>query len=156
VFGNAKRCPVFSPTKVFVFCLLALIFFIQACSVPNLENPVCADSGRVIKEFYSFHFGGDMKPSAENLQSRERFLTEDLKRKLSSEQSGAKDYFTATDDYPKAFRVGGCTVENENKTVFQVVFFWRDDTRNEQREIKVETIKQNDAWLINKIFDTSK
>jgi len=36
------------------------------------------------------------------------------------------------------------------------VLFWRDDTRNEQREIRVETIKQNDQWLINKILDESK
>lgn len=142
--------------KVFVFCLLSLVFFVQSCSVPNLENPVCRDSGQAVKQFYSFHFGSDMKPSGENLQLREKFLTDELKRKLSSEQSGAKDYFTATEDYPKAFRVGSCTIENENKIIFQVVFFWRDDTRNEQREIKVEIIKQNDEWLINNIPDEPK
>jgi hypothetical protein len=97
-----------------------------------------------------------MKPSDENLELREKFLTDELKQELLNQRDGAKDYFTATDDYPKAFRVGSCAVENENKTVFQVVLFWRDDTRSQQREIKVETIKQNDKWLINKIFDDPK
>lgn len=142
--------------EIFVFCLPFLIFFVQSCSVPNLENPVCRDSGQAVKEFYSFHFGGDMKSSSENLALRENFLTDELKRKLSGEPSGAKDYFTATDDYPKAFRVGSCAVENENKTVLQVVLFWRDDTRNEQREIRVETINQNNQWLINKVLNEPK
>jgi hypothetical protein len=42
-------------------------------------------------------------------------------------------------------------VASENKVVFQVVLFWKDDTRSEQREIKVETVKRNDKWLIDKV-----
>ncbi len=156
VVNGQWREALVSRTKIYVSFLLSIIFFVQSCSVPNLENPVCRDSGQAVKEFYSFHFGSDMKSSGENLALRENFLTDELKQKLSGEPSGAKDYFTATDDYPKAFRVGSCAVENENKTVLQVVLFWRDDTRNEQREIRVETIKQNDQWLINKILDESK
>ena len=87
---------------------------------------------------------------------REKFLTEELKQNLAEQAEGKRDYFTATDDYPKAFRVGGCEAANENKTVFEVVLFWKDDTRSEQREIKVETIKRNDKWLINKIFNDTK
>jgi len=145
-----------SRLKISFSCLLSIVFFVQSCSVPNLENPVCRDSGQAVKEFYSFHFGRDMKSSGENLALREKFLTDELKQKLSGEPDGAKDYFTATDDFPKAFRVGSCTVENENKTVLQVVLFWRDDTRNEQREIRVETTKQTGEWLINKIMDEPK
>ena len=92
-----------------------------------------------------------MKSSKENLQKRERFLTDELKQNLAAQVESPKDYFTATDDYPKAFRVGDCSVAGENKTVFQVVLFWKDDTRSEQREIRVETVKQNDKWLINKV-----
>ena len=92
-----------------------------------------------------------MKFSLENLQKREKFLTDELKQNLAAQTESAKDYFTETDDYPKAFRVGDCNVTNENKTVFQVVLFWKDDTRSEQREIKVEAVKQNNIWLINKV-----
>ena len=92
-----------------------------------------------------------MKLSKENLQKRERFLTDELKHSLAAQAESSKDYFTATDDYPKAFRVGDCSAASENKVVFQVVLFWKDDTRSEQREIKVTTVKQNDKWLIDKV-----
>ncbi len=155
---SVASCQLFvlNRLKIFVFCFLSCVFCLLSCSVPNLENPVCNDSRQAVKEFYSLHFGSDMKPSDENLELREKFLTDELKQELLNQRDGAKDYFTATDDYPKAFRVGSCAVENENKTVFQVVLFWRDDTRSQQREIKVETIKQNHKWLINKIFDDPK
>jgi hypothetical protein len=92
-----------------------------------------------------------MKLSNENIKLRERFLTDDLKQNLAARSDSKTDYFTATDDYPKAFRVSSCEVMNENKTVFEVVLFWKDDARSEQREIKVETVRQNDNWLINKV-----
>lgn len=92
-----------------------------------------------------------MKPSKENLQLRAKFLTDELKQNLTVQTEGETDYFTATDDYPKAFRIGYCTVINENKTIFEVVLFWKDDARSEQREIKVETINQGYKWLINKV-----
>jgi len=97
-----------------------------------------------------------MKSSEENLILRAKFLTDELKRNLVLQADGKTDYFTATDDYPKAFRVGSCEVTGENKTVFEVVLFWKDDVRNEQREIKAEIIKQDDKWLINKIFNDTK
>ena len=135
---------------LFGFCLL---LFISACSVPNLDKPQCTVSRGTVKEFYSYHFGNDMKPSTENLQASGKFLSDELKRDLAAQPFTATDYFTATDDYPKAFRVGNCEVVDDNKTIFQIVFFWKTDTRNEQREVKVETIKQNDKWLINKVLN---
>jgi hypothetical protein len=135
---------------LYIFCILRFAFLI-GCSVPNLEKPECTAARLVTREFYSYHFGNDMKPSKENLKLRARFLTDELKQNLAAQADGKIDYFTATDDYPKAFRVGGCEVANENKTVFEVVLFWKDDARSEQREIKVETVKQNDNWLINNV-----
>jgi hypothetical protein len=135
-----------------LFTFHFLLFTFAACSVPNLETPECTAGRQAVKEFYSFHFGNEMKPSKENLQRRERFLSENLKRQLSAPTDAAIDYFTATDDYPKAFRIGECTAENENKAVFQIVFFWKDDVRSLQREIKAETVKENGKWLINRIF----
>jgi hypothetical protein len=120
--------------------------------VPNLEKPECAEARQTIKEFYSFHFGNDMQPSIEYLKLREKYLTENWRAFLSKSPLQKTDYFTLTDDFPKAFRIGGCEVIESNKTVFQAVFFWKDDVRTEQREIKVELIKENGKWLINKTF----
>jgi hypothetical protein len=134
-----------------IFCILYFAFCIS-CSVPNLEKPECAAARQTIKEFYSFHFGDELKPSKENLQERARFLSNELNRELAAQTETATDYFTRTDDYPKAFRIGECKVADENKAVFQVVLFWRDDTRTEQREVKVEAVRQQGNWLINRIF----
>ncbi len=137
--------------KVVCCCLLLTAYCSLSCSVPNLEKPDCTEARQAVREFYSYHFGNDMKPSEENLRQREKFLTAELKQNLAAQADSKTDYFTATDDYPKAFRVGGCDVKGEGKTVFEVLLFWKDNTRSEQREIEVETVKQNDKWLINKV-----
>lgn len=129
-----------------------LLLFTFACSVPNLEKPECGAARQTVKEFYSYHFGNDMQPSKENLQSREKFLTDALNRQLALQAETRTDYFTATEDYPKAFRIGSCEAVEPNKTVFQIVMFWKDDARTEQREVKAEVVEENDKWLINRIF----
>ena len=134
----------------FAFCIF-LFQFSDGCSIPNLEKPECTAARQTVREFYSYHFGNDMKPSAENLRQREKFLTGELKRTLETRSDGKTDYFSATDDYPKAFRVGGCEVIDENKTVFEVLLFWKDDARSEQRSINVEVVRQTDKWLINQV-----
>jgi len=133
------------------FLLLTSCFLLLSCSVPNLEKPECTAARQTVREFYSYHFGNDMKPSEENLRQREKFLTAELRQTLAAQADSKTDYFTATDDYPKAFRVGGCDVKGEDKTVFEVLLFWKDNTRSEQRQIEVETVKRNDKWLINKV-----
>ena len=133
-----------------LFCILHFTFCIS-CSVPNLEKPECTEARSAIREFYSFHIGNDIKPSAKNLKLREKFLSRELFEMRSASNETAKDYFTGTDDYPKAFRVGSCEVVSPDKTVLGVLLFWRDDTRSEQREIKVEAVKENEKWLIDKV-----
>ncbi len=134
------------------FCFT--LFTFAACSMPNLEKPECTAARQTVREFYSFHFGDQMKPSKESLQKREKFLSDELNRALAApEIETATDYFTRTDDYPKAFRIGECAATNENRTVFQVVLFWKDDARSEQREVRVEAVKQNGKWLINGVGD---
>lgn len=137
-------------SKLFLFLFT---FFITSCglSVPNLEPPECTEARDRVREFYSYHFGNDMKPSVENLERREKFLTPDLTRRLKRQTGESKDYFTQTDDYPKAFRVGACEAVSPGKTIFEVLLFWKDNTRSEQGEIKVEAIKQNGDWLINQV-----
>lgn len=142
----------FLETKLFLLFTFCFLLFASACSIPNLEKPECTEARQTIKEFYSIHFGNEMNPSEEYLEKREKFLTGDLKNFISKNLNDRRDYFTLTDDYPKAFRTGICEVVEPNRTVFQVVFFWKDDVRNEQREAKVEAVKENGKWLINKTF----
>jgi Protein of unknown function (DUF3828) len=130
---------------------ILLVSALSACSIPNLESPECTEARSAVREFYSFHIGNDLKPSAENLKLREKFLSKELINTLSVSNEAKKDYFTATEDYPKAFRVGGCEAVSPEKTVLEVLLFWRDDVRSEQREIKVEAVKENGKWLIDKV-----
>lgn len=136
--------------KTFSIFFLVNIFA-AACSVPNLEKPECDESRETVKQFYSFHFGNDLKPNPEKLENSKVFLTERLFEELKNKNETLNDYFTQTEDYPRAFRVGGCEAVSETKTVFEVLLFWKDETRNEQKEIKVEVIKENEKWLIDKV-----
>ena len=131
--------------------LFPLLFPASSCSVPNLEDPACTEARVEIRQFYSFHFANDMKPSAENLKLREKYLTADLMKTLSVSNETSLDYFTAATDYPKAFRTGTCKVLSPSETEFQVILFWRDDYRSEQKEVTVNAVKQGDKWLIGKV-----
>ena len=92
-----------------------------------------------------------MKFSPENLRQREKFLSDDFIKTFQSAPPENDVFTTNSTDYPKAFRIGSCKAEAADKTVFEVLLFWKDDARTEQRAIDVEVIKQNDKWLINKI-----
>lgn len=124
---------------------------LSACGVPNLDPPECAESRNAVREFYSYHFGNDMKFSAEGLKSRERFLSGDLRKQAASAAEGIDPFTTGDADMPKAFRVGECRVMSHDRTSFDVLLFWKDDVRSEQRKIEVETVKSGDSWLIDKI-----
>jgi Protein of unknown function (DUF3828) len=136
-----------------LFWLFLFAFGVTSCglSVPNLEQSECTQARNRVKEFYSYHFGNNMKPSGENLRQREKFLTADLNRQLQQQNDTARDYFTQTDDYPKAFRVGACEVISPEKVVLEVLLFWKDDVRSQQHGIKVEAVKEDNNWLINKV-----
>jgi len=134
---------------VSVACLFLFLF--SSCSIPSLEKPQCTEARDAVKRFYSFHFGNDMHPSPENLKARAQFLTSELIKVLSASSETSRDYFTATENYPKAFRVGSCSSDSNDKVTLQVLLLWRDDTKSEQKEVHVETVKTGDAWLINKV-----
>jgi hypothetical protein len=134
-----------------VFCILHSAFFITSCSIPNLETPQCTEARDVVKRFYSFHFGNDMRPLSEDFKAQEIFLTSELIATLFSTDKEARDYFTATENHPKAFRVGECSAESDSKATLQVLLLWRDDTSSDQKEIHVETVLIGDRWLINKV-----
>ena len=85
--------------------ILILTVTLTACSVPNLEEPQCTEARDMVKRFYSFHFGNDMRLTPANVRAREQFLTPRLVSRLVSTGEPAKDYFTATENFPKAFRL---------------------------------------------------
>ncbi len=143
---------VVSRKRVIIFCLLSSVFCLLSCSVPNLEDADCTAARGAVRDFYSYHFGSEMRFTPENLREREKFLTGELLNNLRAIPLSDQDPFTLTSDLPKAFRVGGCRViEPNHKVSFGVLLFWRTENRSEQREIHVEAVKQNDNWLVNKI-----
>jgi hypothetical protein len=141
------------------FCFFLFTFYFLLCqtacvtgSMPNLETPECEASRIAVKQFYSFHFGNEMKFSAENLKLREKFLTPEFAKSLQNLQTENDIFTTNSTDVPKAFRLGECKVIEPTKTTAEVLLFWKDDTRTEQKSIKAEVAKVGDKWLINKVL----
>lgn len=137
--------------KLCVSVSLWLIALTSACSIPNLDPPECTASRTSVREFYSFHFGNDMKFSPDGLKQRERFLSSALIENARKTTEGTDPFTTGDADLPKAFRTGECRVILPDRTEFDVLLFWKDDTRSEQRTIKVQAAKIADSWRIDKI-----
>ena len=138
--------------SVSIASVVLAILCLSGCSVPNLEEADCRESRDVVRQFYSFHFGNDMHPSDDNVRLREKYLTGRLKDYLLAAPPTELDYFTATSDFPKAFRVGECKINEPSKRVnFDMLLFWKDDTRTEQKHISVAVKKENDKWLIDAV-----
>ena len=153
--ASRKRRAVYGK-KIILFCSLLTAYCSLACSIPNLEKPECTEARQTVKGFYSLHFAGDMLFTPENLEPKKKFLTAELVNELPPGRSD-KDPFTLTDDLPRAFRVGGCTVvEPDKRVALGVLLFWRTDTRTEEREINVEAVRQSDKWLINRISENNQ
>ena len=132
-------------------CLLPIACTQLSCSLPNLEDPTCSEARTAVKHFYSFHFGGEMKTTAASLKVQEQYLTPELYKQLLAAGDTAVDYFTATDDLPKAFRAGACTKLSDDRTTFRIDLLWRDDNRSMQKEVNAEAVKIGDKWLISKV-----
>ena len=135
----------------FIFCIVNFAFLLLACSIPNLEDAACTEARQTVKEFYSLHFAGEMRYSPENLQSRKKYLTPEFAASLPNAPTDADVFTVDTNDYPKAFRIGNCRAESSDKTIFEVLLFWKTDDRSEQRKIEVETVKRHEQWRINRI-----
>ena len=137
-----------------IFIGIAMLATIStfSCSIPNLETAECVASRSVVREFYSFHFGNDMRFSADGLEARRRFLTPSYYTSLYSSEPEADVFTTNTTDFPRAFRVGKCETTGEGRSAFEVLLFWRDDSRTEQRAISVETVLIAEDWLIDRVI----
>jgi hypothetical protein len=133
------------------FCILHCALCIFGCSIPNLEDPVCTEARTDVREFYSFHFGNEMSLSPDNLKKREPFLTPRFFQEVSNEREGVDPFTSGTTEQPKAFRVGECRAASSTKAEFQILLFWRDDIRNEQREVEAVVVRNGDKWLIDDV-----
>lgn len=153
-----KAVRAISVQRISAYCLLLFAYcLLVSCSLPNLAEADCAQARDVVREFYSFHFGNDMHLTEENIRSRERFLTRESADRLKGSPATTKDYFTDTQDFPKAFRVGECKVVEPGETVrFQVLLFWKDDVKSQQKPIFAFVKKENDSWLIDEVTPLDK
>jgi hypothetical protein len=131
--------------------ILFAALFTSACSIPNLSSQECIDAKPAVREFFSFHFGNDMAFSQENLKLREKFITPRLKSELETRQGTADPFTVNSDDVPRAFRVGECSTAAPDRAVYDVLVFWKDDTRTDQRTIKVELQKIGEQWLVDRV-----
>ena len=141
--------------RIFItLCLLLTAYCSLNCgSMPNLEAPECTEARGTVKEFYSYHFGNEMRFSQDNLRQREKFLTPEYIKSLQNVQTENDVFTTNNTDFPKAFRVGKCEVVGPAKTNIEILLFWKTDTRTEQKAINVEVVREGDKWLINRIFN---
>ncbi len=121
------------------------------CGAPTLETAECREARPTIREFYSYHFANEMLLTKDSLNTRRRFLTSDFQRELEASPEGIDVFTTGSDDIPRAFREGKCTTISSDRTSFEVLIFWRDDARTEQRQIIVEAEKSENKWLIDKV-----
>ncbi|MBX7055151.1 MAG: hypothetical protein K1X36_09365 [Pyrinomonadaceae bacterium] len=141
----------FTPIVLTALVATTLVVLLAACSVPTLESAECTSARDGVKRFYSLHFGNDMKPSTENLLLRKDFLTPGFFERAGKAVDGPEDVFTLSERFPKAFRVGACRSADSAKANVQVLLFWRDDDRNEEKQIQVELTRSGDKWLLESV-----
>src|SRR5438552_3012425 len=118
------QCPI--RKAAFSLWILHCALCIAGCKIPSLESPQCNEASLAVRQFYSFHLGNDMTPSPDNLKARQRFLTTDLYNSLAGSQSGTRDYFTNSDDYPKTFKIGTCNAPDADHANVQVQIYWQE------------------------------
>ena len=131
--------------------LLSCLCLMASCSVPNLEPPECDQARDVVREFYSRHFGNNLAFDPESVDAQKTYLTAAFLDGVSRDTTGV-DPFTKTDDPPKAFRAGECQmVEPGHRVEFELLLFWKTDTRSDQRAIRVGMENVDGRWLIDSV-----
>ena len=129
-------------------CCLLLSVSLLACSVPNLEEPECIDARDGVKQFYAWYIATEAEQRGKDSELFRKFVAP-----LDGEPANREtDRFVLTNDFPKAMRVGECKVLEPGKRVaFEVLLFWKDDVRSEQRSIQVESENRDGKWLIRSV-----
>ncbi|REJ77705.1 MAG: hypothetical protein DWQ47_15150 [Acidobacteria bacterium] len=130
-----------------VLAVLVSLFAFSTCSVPNLEPKSCIEARGELKKLYSLHFDRGFDPDERYRKDRDEYLSNRLK---SSIDAGEEDYLTQTADHPKAFRIGECG-ELAERVQFEILLFWKDDSRDEQREILVDMVRDESVWKVDRV-----
>jgi hypothetical protein len=137
--------------KIVKLAAPAALFLLAACGAPALSSEECIAARPSVREFYGYHFGNDMSFTPETLTARERFLSAGFRERLKQVPGPGDPFTTGTEDVPRAFRVGDCTSDPEGRTKFEILIFWRDEDRTEQRTIIAEAVNENGTWLIDRV-----
>lgn len=148
----SSRLSVVSGMRGIFICLLLTAYCQLACSIPNLEKPQCTAARDTVKQFYSWYIGTEANVKADHPEIYNKYVSPLFSNSFEP-KDWETDHFLLTNDWPKTFRAGSCSVESEDKAVFQVVLLWRDDNSSYQKEVKVEAIKTGNTWLISKVFN---
>ena len=126
---------------------LAVVF--ASCSVPTLESDSCSDARLSLKKLYSLHFDRGFEKGEDYLSKRGNLITDRLKDEIDGPTGF--DYLTQTDDPPKAFRIGKCTETGKDEVSLSVLLFWKDDQRDEQREINASMTRTEGRWAVDRV-----
>jgi len=132
-----------------LFCILNFSFLIHGCRFYSLEPLECTEARVAAKQFYSFHFGNDMRASGENYKLRERFLTPRYYTALTSAEAGSLDQFTLTEEYPRTFKIGECKADSPMNVSLQIQLYWRDDYSTVQQEVVANMVNEGGKWLLD-------
>jgi hypothetical protein len=123
----------------------------SSISLPSLEDPACTEARESARSFYSVHFGGDLKPTEESLKARSAALTGAFASRLRAENPQRIDPFTLTEDYPRAFKFGGCEARKDGAVELEVQLLWRDQNVTKQESVYAIMTKNDGRWLIDGI-----
>jgi hypothetical protein len=124
------------------------MFSISSCSIPNLEKPECTQARDSVKQFYSWYLGTNAEERSKHPEIYKKFISPTFS---FDPKKWETDSYLLTNDFPKTFRVGACKVNDSEHVGLQVLLLWRDDTKSEQKEVHVESVKISDKWLISKV-----
>lgn len=132
-----------------LFCIVNFALCISSCSIPNLEPAECVEARDSARQFYSFHFGNEMRPGADNFKARERYLTPRYFASLAAYPETVRDPFTLTTEYPRTFKLAECKAASPSSIDLKIQLYWRDDLKTEQQEVQANFVKQDGKWLLD-------
>ncbi len=138
--------------RIFVPLIILFVLIASSCEIPTIESQDCLDARAAVREFYSYHFDGDMALSDKELDKLQKYMTPDSVKELRGTSTENDVFTTNSNNYPKAFRVGSCKLDSPNSATLSVLLFWRTNETNLQQEIKIEAQKINDKWLFSKVI----
>jgi len=139
-----------------LLCLLTLVFWISACSIPNLESAECTEARETARGFYSWYFGTSAEDREKQKHVRTRYVSTLFQPNRTGPADWEKDPFTLTRNFPSTFRIGKCELESEKRAEFEVQLLWRPGELSEDgdatRTVRLTLIKEEDGWKAFSVY----